>query len=246
MSGIDHYLQTIQQHLTTVFTKERHALNQAVDAIVHATIHKHNLFVFGASHAGLLTYEMTYRAGGLATVNPVEASGLNLATRPITKTSENERLPGYGTSIANEMPLQQHDVVLVHSVSGRNTVMIDFVHRVKERGAIVIAITNVTYSSEVTSRHPSGQRLFEIADIVIDNHGVAGDAVVTFPGLPQAVGPTSTVIGAAIVNGIVVGVTEQLLAKGITPPVFFSANLDGGDRHNKTIFDTYKDHIFYM
>lgn len=246
MSSIDHYLQTIQQHLTTVFTKERHVIDLAVDALVDATINKHNIFVFGASHAGILSYELTYRAGGLATINPVEVSGLNLATRPITKTSENERTLGYGTSIANEVPLQPNDVVLVHSVSGRNNVMIDFVHRVKERGAMVIAITNVAYSSEVTSRHPSGQRLFEIADIVIDNHGVPGDAVVNLPGLPQAVGPTSTVIGAAIVNSIVVGVTEQLLAKGINPPIFFSANLDGGDSHNKTIFDTYKNHIFYM
>lgn len=246
MSSIDHYLQTIQQHLTTVFTKERHVIDLAVDALVNATINKQNIFVFGASHAGILSYELTYRAGGLANINPVEVSGLNLATRPITKTSENERILGYGTTIADDVPLQPNDVVLVHSVSGRNTVMIDFVQRVKERGATVIAITNVAYSSEVTSRHPSGLRLFEIADIVIDNHGVPGDAVITLPGLPQAVGPTSTVIGATIVNSIVVGVTEQLLAKGFNPPIFFSANLDGGDLHNKTIFDTYKNHIFYL
>jgi uncharacterized phosphosugar-binding protein len=246
MSGIDTYLATIQQHLTTVFSKERKAIEQAIELFVTATTDKQNIFVFGASHAGLLTYELTYRAGGLANINPVEASGLNLATRPITKTSENERLPGYGTSIADELPLQKGDVILVHSVSGRNTVMIDFVEAVKAKGARVIAITNVTYSKGVTSRHPSGKRLFEMADVVIDNHGVPGDAVVSLPGLTQPVGPTSTVIGAAIVNSIVVGVTEQLLAKGVKPPVFFSANLDGGDDHNKTIFQEYRNHIFYM
>jgi len=246
MPGIDHYLKTIQQHLTEVFNKERSSIDQAVEFFVNATTQKQNIFVFGASHAGLLTYELTYRAGGLANINPVEASGLNLATRPITKTSENERLPGYGTSIADELPLNKGDVILVHSVSGRNTVMIDFVERVKAKGAKVIAITNVTYSKSVTSRHPSGKRLFEMADVVIDNHGVPGDAVVSLPGLTQPVGPTSTVIGAAIVNSIVVGVTESLLAKGVQPPVFFSANLDGGDEHNKTIFDEYRNHIFYM
>jgi len=124
--------------------------------------------------------------------------------------------------------------------------MIDFAQAVKATGATIIAVTNMTYSSSVASRHPSGLRLFELADVVIDNHGVPGDAVVQLPGLAQPVGPTSTVVGAAIVNSIVVGVAESLLQQGLVPPIFYSANLDGGDDHNRDIFEQYKHQIFYM
>lgn len=246
MSGINAYFDAIHQHLTRVEQEEAASIEAAVSLLVEATKNKRNIFVFGASHAGILSNELTYRAGGLATINPVEVPELNLATRPITDTSKMERELGFGTRIAEQLPISKDDIVITHSVSGRNNVMIDFVQAVKHKGAKVIGITNVTYSSSVTSRHPSGLRLFELADIVIDNHGVPGDAVVTFESMAQAVGPTSTVVGAAIVNSIVVGVTERLLNLGIKPPVFFSANLDGGDEHNQEIFNAYKDHIFYL
>lgn len=246
MSGINAYFDAIHQHLNRVEQEEAASIEAAVSLLVEATKNKRNIFVFGASHAGILSNELTYRAGGLATINPVEVPELNLATRPITDTSRMERELGFGTKIASTIPVQENDVVITHSVSGRNNVMIDFVSAVKQQGAKVIGITNVTYSTSVNSRHPSGLRLFEMADIVIDNHGVPGDAVISFDSMAQAVGPTSTVIGAAIVNAIVVGVTERLLQIGIKPPVFYSANLDGGDEHNQEIFNTYKDHIFYL
>lgn len=246
MSGINAYFDAIHQHLTRVEQEEAASIEAAVSLLVEAIKSDHNIFVFGASHAGILSNELTYRAGGLATINPVEVPELNLATRPITETSRMEREPGFGTRIASSIPLSKGDVVITHSVSGRNTVMIDFAQAVKAKGSSIIAITNMTYSKGVNSRHPSGLRLFEISDVVIDNHGVEGDAVIKFESLPQQVGPTSTVVGAAIVNSIVVGVTEALLAQGLNPPIFFSANLDGGDEHNQKIFKQYKKHIFYM
>ena len=48
-------------------------------------------------------------------------------------------------------------------------------------------------------------------------------------GLPTNVCPTSTVVGAAIINMIQAEVVERLGAMGIVPPVFVSANVDGGD-----------------
>ena len=59
-------------------------------------------------------------------------------------------------------------------------------------------------------------------------------------------GPTSTAVGASLINTIVIEAVERLIARGIVPPVFMSANLDGGDEHNRKIFEEYKDNIFYM
>ena len=87
---------------------------------------------------------------------------------------------------------------------------------------------------------------FGFADVLIDNCGDKGDASVEVAGVPEKCGPTSTVIGAMILNAVVVRAVELLTERGIEPPVFISANIDGGDEHNARILEEYKDNIFYM
>ncbi len=240
------YFKHVNTLLENLIEQEEKNIDRAIDLLFDATINKNNLFSFGAGHASMLPQEFTYRAGGIATINPIFESNLMLHTTPLTFTSQVERLNDYGKLIANKTPIQKNDVVIVHSVSGRNTVMIDFVNTVKEKGAKVIAITNLTYSKSIKSRHPSGKRLFEISDIVIDNHGDVGDAAIKLDGLKQKVGPTSTVIASTIANAMVVGLTQKLINAGEEVPVMYSANLDEGDEHNAKIFKTFKDNIFYL
>lgn len=240
------YITHLQALLDTVKKEEKKAIEDAAELMVEAIQTKHNIFVFGASHAGIISDELFYRAGGLALINPVDAKELELSNRPVTMTSQMERLDGYGTLLAEKTPFQAGDVCITHSVSGRNTVMIDFVLAAKEKGVKVIAITNLTYSKSVESRHSSKKRLFELADVVIDNHGDIGDATIKFEGLDQKVAPSSTVVGATIANSLVVRTVERCLEESIDPPIFYSANLDGGDEKNKRTFDTYQNHIFYM
>ena len=102
------------------------------------------------------------------------------------------------------------------------------------------------YSLNVTSRHPSGKRMFELVDLVIDNCAPKGDAAVEFDGFPQKSGPLSSVLGCTVVNCIACRVIENLLERGVTPPVFISANVEGGDEHNAALLEEYRDRIFYM
>ena len=107
-------------------------------------------------------------------------------------------------------------------------------------------MTNLAYSQSVTSRHPNGKRLFELADIVLDNHGDVGDAAVEIDGMDQKVSPTSTVVGAAMLDAIVAALVQKLVDAGMEhPPVFYSANLDGGDELNRKLFAEYTDCIHY-
>ena len=115
-----------------------------------------------------------------------------------------------------------------------------------EKGVTTVAITNLNYSRAVDSRHPSGKRLFEVCDFVIDNMGDAGDAAVSIEGLPEKIGPTSTAVGAALINALVIDSVNKMIADGIVPPVLMSANIDGGDEHNERVFKEYADNIFYM
>ena len=211
-----------------------------------AVITKHSIFTFGCSHASLLALELYYRSGGLMVINPVRAAGLNLDIDPATMTSQMERLPEYGTLIADNQPIKEGDVVIVHSVSGRNTVTVDFAMRCQEKGAKVIALTNMNTAGTTTSRHPSGKHLHDAADLVIDNCGCFGDAAINVEGITEKVGPTSTAVGAAILNAIMVQTVQNILDAGEDAPVFMSANVDGGEEHNARMLEMYKDHIFYM
>ena len=240
------YFSHIRDLLDRVEKEEAPSMEKAVRALTEAILSKHSVFIFGASHAGILSQEMYYRAGGLMVVNPIWGREIMLDTAPVTHTSRMERLVGYGTLLAENAPMRRGDVLIAHSVSGRNPVTVEIALAAKKRGLTVIGLTNLSYSRSVTSRHPSGKRLFELSDIVLDNHGEKGDACVGIDGVGQKVGPTSTVIGAAILNAIVAAVTKELVRRGLThPPIFYSANVDGGDALNRELYSQYKDSIHY-
>ena len=246
MGAINAYFDNLKRVLDTVERTQGEALEQGARLMCRATLSGHNIFAFGCSHAGLLALEMYYRTGGMATINPVRAPGLNLDVDPATMTSQLERLPEYGKVIADNQPIGEGDVVIVHSVSGRNTVTVDFALRCREKGATVIALTSMAYSQGVTSRHPSGKRLFEAADLVLDNGGCPGDGSLVIEGVPEKVGPTSTAVGAAMLNAMMCRAVELIAGEGAVVPVFMSANVDGGDEHNREMLAKYKNHIFYM
>lgn len=207
---------------------------------------KHSIYLFGCSHAGILAEEMFYRTGGLALINPIFFPGFMLNTRPITMTSQLERVEGIGRILLSQNHVKAGDFLLIHSVSGRNTVPVEMAIEARNMGVFVACITNLDYSKSVASRHPSGKRLYEVSDVAIDNCGVAGDASISISGLAERVGPTSTAVGTALMNALVVDVIEDLVNAGEIPPIFMSANLDGGDEHNKKMMEEYKDNIFYL
>ena len=246
MNVIDRYFSEISRILDDVRTSQREAMERAAEAIADATMAHRNVFTFGCSHAGLLSLELFYRTGGLATVNPIRAPGMMLEISPITMTSEMERLPGYGEMILRNTPLTAGDVLLIHSVSGRNAVAIEMAQAARSIGATVIVLTNLQTSRAVSSRHVSGKKLYDFGDIVLDNCGCVGDSSLQLPGLPVKKAPTSTAIGAVLVNAIAARAIERMLEAGFEPPVFLSANLDGGDEHNRRMMDAFHDNIFYM
>ena len=240
------YFDEIIKLLHAVRDSQSGVMEQAAQLIAEAIENNHLIYVFGATHAGILAQELFYRAGGLVPVNPILPPGLVTNIRPSTLTSRLERLPGFGIEIAAESPMEAGDVLIVHSVSGRNAAAVEVAQAAKERGVFVIALTSVTYSSSVQPRKPGMPRLFEVGDLVLDNHAPVGDALIEIPGMAQKVGPSSTVTGAAILNAIIVRATTILMERTGDPPIFMSANLDGGDAYNKRWLEHYKGRLTYM
>ena len=139
--------------------------------------------------------------------------------------------------------LQKDDVIVIISNSGRNGVCVDMAQLAKDEGLVVVALTNLNHSKSMASRHPSGKKLYEFADIVLDNMGCVGDASVYFDELGRSVAPTSTSAGAAILNAVVTGTVEIMLADSVTPEVFSSSNVDGGDEVNEAFLKKYMGKI---
>ena len=201
------------------------------------------VFVFGASHAGLLAQDLFYRAGGLVPIVPIMPAGLMLSERPVARTSRLERTPGVAETFMADVPLRRGDVVIVISVSGRNPVPLEVCRSAQDRGARVIALTSVAFSSAQPSR--GAGRLYEIADLTLDLPAVPGDAVLPLGGTGVATGPTSSAVGAAMPHGLMCEAASLLLAGGIEPPVFVSGNVDGADQRNEQLIARFRDRIDY-
>lgn len=246
MSVIQNYYNRIDEIMKEVFSEEADNMEKAAEIIAQANEDGRSVFGFGCNHAGLITLELFYRTGGMVTINPIRAPGMMLELSPPTMTSEMERMAGYGRIILNNEPCREGDVLIIHSVSGRNAVTIDMAECAREKGMTVIVLTNMNTATSVTSRHPSGKMLHDFASVLIDNHGDRGDATIELPGFEQKLASSSTVVGAAILNAVTARASEILYAKGIKPPVFMSGNIDGGDAYNKAVIAEHKDNIFYM
>lgn len=240
------YIEHLKNILDRIIVEQGDNIQYASDMLSESIEKQKRIFIFGASHAGILAQEMFYRTGGLVVVNPIMPKEVMLDVRPIMQTSQMERLPGYGKIILDNTKINTGDILIIHSVSGRNTIAIDMALEAQQKGIKIIAITNVAYSKQVDSRHECGKKLYEIADVVIDNCGDFEDSCMLIGNMKQKVAPTSTIAGAAIVNTMVIQVVEKLLRQNVIPPVFHSANVDGGDEFNRELLKKYKEQVLYM
>jgi uncharacterized phosphosugar-binding protein len=240
------YLDAVIRLLEEVRDTQEDAIEQASRRVAEAILADHLVYVFGASHAGILAQEMFYRAGGLVPVNPILPPGMTTDVRPVTLTSRLERLPGLGAQILAETPIREGDVLIVHSVSGRNAAAVEIAEGARQRGAFVIGLTSMAYSSAVQARKTGMKRLYEVVDLVLDDRAPLGDALVQVQGLEQRVAPASTVTGAAILHEVVVRAVEEIVRRSGDAPVFRSANLDGGDEYNRRWLDHYAGRLTYL
>lgn len=233
--GWERYRVGVLEQLQRAFEANREAIPAAADLIVRTVQADGIVHVFGSGHSQLVALDVAGRAGGLAGVNPLFDPLFGRA----------ERLEGFAPLLLAVHSFQPADVLIVISHSGRNPAPIEVALHGKAHGLPVIAVTAVAFSRSMPSRHSSGKRLFEIADVVLDTLGVPGDAAVSLgPGI--AVGPTSTVVGAALLQAVMVEAAARLLARGIQPPVFRSGNLEGADVHNRALRERYRGRVQWV
>lgn len=243
----DAYLNGVMDILSRIKVEEENTLKEAAILITDKVLAGKKIFGFGCTHSSLPIQDLVYRAGGLMLVHPIFGPGIqSLDVHPATMTSAIERLEGFAEILLNNNPIEEGDVLIVVSISGRNAVPIEMAKIASERGIKVIAVTSSDYIKQVDSRHPSGKKMHEFADIVLDNKIPKGDALVEAGGFPVKFTPASGIASIAILQTLMTMVVEEMLERGEEPPVLISANVDGGAEHNKRLWDKYQDQIFYI
>ncbi len=194
---------------------------------------------FGSGHSDVIAREIIGRAGGLVCVN-----GMADPTGGFI-----ENLVGYGTKLVErydrQYGLRAGETIIVISNSGKNSSPIEVALYAKQKGLAVVALTCVSMAKTAATAHPGGKKLHEIADYTLDNCGVTGDAIVDTGGGVMS-GPTSTFIGATLLNLLSLEIIAWLTARGHTPPVLRSQNLPGAIEYNRDLGKKYHGRLSKM
>src|SRR5262245_33001958 len=232
MNAAESYFEQAMALLRQLREKELAAIRQAAEICVSSIGKGGLVFLFGAGHSRMLCEEMTPRQGcfpgfvalvELALSNHADIIGANGLRAPLYL----EKYEGYAEEILNGFHFGPHDAFIVVSTSGIRAVVVEMAAGVKRRGMPVIAIVSRRHCERSPAAHSSGQRLGDVADIVIDNHCPPGDCVQEIDGLEWRTGPVSTVTGAMIINMLRCEVADRLVTLGIKPDLLPSHQFVG-------------------
>ena len=237
MSAVQAYFENLNLLLARTMELQADHMERAARAIAGCLKSGHMVYTLGTGHGHLLALEVFYRAGGMARVCPILDERLMLHVNA-AESSLWERREEIVPELLERYPIGAGDVLIAASNSGRNAAAVLYPMEARRRGATVIALTSMQHSGSVSPRNSAGVRLFETADIVLDNGGVPGDAALAMAD-GMAVGPTSTAVGAAMLQAIACRVKEISLEEGWEAEFFKSSNIDGGDEYNAALLEKY-------
>ena len=236
------YTSAILSVLQRIIETQMDPIERAAVIIADAVARDGILYTFGTGHSHIIAEDVAYRAGGLVSVDAILEDSLT-GHHKVRQSEFMERVEGMAEVIFNYYEISPRDALVVISNSGRNAAPIEMADLARQHGIPVIAITSLAHSQGTTSRHSSGKKLYQVADVVIDNLCPKGDALIRLDGLPVPTGAGSGLAGLFILNTVIVRAIQILLERGIQPPVCMSGNLDGSYEYNKPILDKYKDRI---
>ncbi|RLG86844.1 MAG: SIS domain-containing protein [Thermoprotei archaeon] len=224
------YWNAISRIIEHVISEELPNILQAAELIAQTVEKGHYIYVFGVGHSSIVCKEMFHRAGGLVPVIPMcdfNTLGLDRVRRAI----EIQWVIGYGRYLLKVYDVERGSVTIVVSNTGVSPLPLEVAIGAKDRGSSVIAITSVSCSRKLEPRNPWRKRLFEVADVAIDNKVPAGDAVAEL-GRRVKAGPVSTLVNVFIVNTIALEALKILEKRGVEPPVWMSIANPGGEEYN--------------
>ncbi|MBS1699815.1 MAG: SIS domain-containing protein [Actinobacteria bacterium] len=236
--------ETRLERLAADAAQPGNAIDAAVAALVDAIRAGGVIQAFGTGHSEAFAMEIAGRAGGLIPTNRIALRDIVLHGERTADvlTGSLEREPWVVDELMAVSPVTEDDVFVIASNSGVNGSVVGVALWAKEHGHTVIAVTSIDHTSRVEPKHPSGKRLSEIADVVIDNLAPYGDATLQLTETISA-GAISSITAAFIAQLLTLGVARTLVEAGEVPPMYISANIPGGDEHNAALEARYLDRL---
>lgn len=228
----------------TMISTQRENIAAAAALVADALAADGVVQAFGTGHSQALSMEIAGRAGGLVPTNMLAIRDIVIygGDRAADVDRLVERDPAVAHRIYELAEVHPEDVFVIGSNSGGNGSIVEMAQLVRDRGHKLIAVTSLQHSRTITSRHPSGKRLFELADVVIDNCAPYGDALLPLPE-GGSVCAVSSITSALAAQMMLAEVMARQLAAGVTPQVYISANVPGGDEHNDALEARYEGRI---
>ncbi len=250
-----HHLDQYADALQTAFTSiaaQRDAFEAAARVLARAIADDQLVHVIGpGGHSNMAAEEVLWRAGGLVPINAILDAGTNLI-HGAKRSNYVERTPGYAKQVldAYRVGRTPGEVIVIVNAYGINAMTIDTALEAKKRGMTSIAITSRGFADRLAadhpSRHPSAKNLYQEVDHFLDCFVPYGDAVVEIEGASQKTGPTATMCNLYTLNLLMVETVAQLVALGVEPPLWMSANLPGGDAANRANEEKYIPRIKHL
>jgi len=243
------YLTQVTDRLHAIDSEARTGgLDPAIALLAAALENGGVVQAFGTGHSQAFAMEIAGRAGGL-----IASHALSLRDLVVSGVRDVSALGGADlerdSSIADDLydlyEIHPADVFVIASNSGVNGSVVGLALRAKAEGHPVIAVTSLAHTRAVEPKHPTGKRLSDVADVVLDNRAPYGDTTLDL-GEGIEVGAVSSITAAYLAQLLTIGVVERLRASGAVPPVYVSANVPGGDEHNHALEQQYGARIRHL
>jgi uncharacterized phosphosugar-binding protein len=241
------FLDGAEGMLKAIRTTQLPAISAAADICANSIANSGLVHLFGTGHSRIPVEEIFPRHGSFPGFHPIVDLSLTFHTQVVGANGQRqamflEHIEGFGQVILRNFVFGPHDSFMVFSNGGVNEVVIDVALGARERGMPVIGVCSIAHCRASKSRHSSGKRLIDIADVVIDNCSPVGDALVQVDGLPYPVAPGSTVGYAIVVNMLKALVAAELTKRGQPPLVLTSGALIGATASAELFEQTYDDY----
>ncbi len=226
--------------LDTLYDTQKDNMEKMAETMAECIMQGGVIHVFGSGHSVGMGIDIKNRLGSLVPIHIMETNDFVLRGGVSIeefkdKTNIFERRPDVAERLYNLYNIKKEDVFIVISNSGINGLVIDIASLAKKNGHKVIIITSMKHTLAENSRHPSGKKLYEFGDIVIDNCGPHGDALLETNGVAKLTA-VSSISNDMIAQAVAVRIIEILHEKGYELPI-----LTNDEKHNKELLEKYKN-----
>ncbi len=246
MTPITDYLEKCRE-LVNHALDQADVISKAADWFPETILAGRMVHLFGSGHSRIMVEEMWPRYGSFPGFNPIVELSLTFHNPVVGANGQRqamflENTPGLAERILRNYDLSPIDSALVASSSGCNVVPIEIAQEFQQRGVKVVALISRQHSEASESRHESGKKLQDFANLVLDTGAPAGDAMTVIDGMDTPVSPGSTVGGCMLVNALKAEIAAQLVKAGQPPKVLTAGAIVGDERATELFEAAYDEH----